>query len=752
MPIDDRTTNRSYKLPNAGNFLADDVQRLRDALTAIDADVFARYTKAETDQKLSELINGAPNALDTLNELAAAMGNDPNFAATITNALANKPGFADIWTRTQADARYVQGVTQTENVFTGTGSQTTFTLTQTPPTRESLLVTVDGVVQPTTAYNLSGSALILSEAPASGASIRVLMLGVAGPVQSASTLSFTQAGTGAVTQTVDSKLKYGAVSVKDFGAKGDNSTNDTDAFAAASAYLNSQGGGTLIIPPGTYIVGKQTFANGTGKGYSYQAASIISFSGCTKPVVVEGNGAVLKMANGLRIGSFNPTTGASYTPGSLPFTNYDYKADPGTVVAFTNCKSVSVRNLEIDGNIQNLTLGGQWGDTGRQCAAYGVYAYTNENFSAENVYVHHHGLDGVILGHTGLSETSAQYPQTLINVISEYNARQGLSWVGGTQLTAINCKFNHTGKSTFGSAPQAGVDIEAESSVCRNGMFINCEMQNNAGVGMVADVGDIADVAFHRCKFIGQSNYAIWPYKPRLSFVDCLIVGAYVNPFSSANKPEDATKFQRCLFTDESKYAATLYNIGALNTLLSGSSSQGNVVYDSCSFVATRSKAGRFDGAILRNATIEIQAGTSYCVNQDWHAIFWGSTLENVVIKENITTNIPADSFYIDLSTPATSRGMNQLISANGKLKWFNWSWGHTGLLYNSFHNFQGFRLGNGMNGWDSLITWGTAAPTSGTWANGDRVVNVTPAVGQPKGWICTVGGTPGTWVSEGNL
>jgi hypothetical protein len=232
MPIDDRTTNRNYQLPNAGNFLADDVARLRAALTAIDADVFARYTKTETDQKLADLINGAPGALDTLNELAAAMGNDPNFATTITNALAGKPGFADVWTRTQADARYVQGISQTENVFTGTGSQTTFALTQTPPTRESLLVTVDGVVQPTTAYNLSGSALILSEAPASGASIRVLMLGIAGPVQSASTLSFTQAGIGAVTQTVDSKLKD-VISVKDFGAKGDGTTDDLAAFNAA---------------------------------------------------------------------------------------------------------------------------------------------------------------------------------------------------------------------------------------------------------------------------------------------------------------------------------------------------------------------------------------------------------------------------------------------------------------------------------------------------------------------------------------
>lgn len=52
------------------------------------------YTKAQADAAISkavnDLINGAPDALDTLNELAAAMGDDPNFATTVTNALAGK--------------------------------------------------------------------------------------------------------------------------------------------------------------------------------------------------------------------------------------------------------------------------------------------------------------------------------------------------------------------------------------------------------------------------------------------------------------------------------------------------------------------------------------------------------------------------------------------------------------------------------------------------------------------------------------
>lgn len=50
----------------------------------------AVYLKEEVDQMFADLVGSASSALDTLNELAAALGNDPNFATTITNELANK--------------------------------------------------------------------------------------------------------------------------------------------------------------------------------------------------------------------------------------------------------------------------------------------------------------------------------------------------------------------------------------------------------------------------------------------------------------------------------------------------------------------------------------------------------------------------------------------------------------------------------------------------------------------------------------
>jgi hypothetical protein len=57
-----------------------------------DTSVIATKLYAETyaDQKVADLVASAPAALNTLNELSAALGNDANYAATITNALALK--------------------------------------------------------------------------------------------------------------------------------------------------------------------------------------------------------------------------------------------------------------------------------------------------------------------------------------------------------------------------------------------------------------------------------------------------------------------------------------------------------------------------------------------------------------------------------------------------------------------------------------------------------------------------------------
>jgi hypothetical protein len=48
------------------------------------------YTDSRVDARINTVIDSAPAALDTLNELAAALGDDPNFATTVTNSIATK--------------------------------------------------------------------------------------------------------------------------------------------------------------------------------------------------------------------------------------------------------------------------------------------------------------------------------------------------------------------------------------------------------------------------------------------------------------------------------------------------------------------------------------------------------------------------------------------------------------------------------------------------------------------------------------
>ncbi|MER1957935.1 MAG: hypothetical protein ABS942_11170 [Solibacillus sp.] len=54
------------------------------------ADKATTYTKSETDARIQAVVDVAPEALDTLNEIAAALNDDPNFAGTMTTELSKK--------------------------------------------------------------------------------------------------------------------------------------------------------------------------------------------------------------------------------------------------------------------------------------------------------------------------------------------------------------------------------------------------------------------------------------------------------------------------------------------------------------------------------------------------------------------------------------------------------------------------------------------------------------------------------------
>ena len=93
------------------------------------------YFTADAAAALEALIDSAPGVLDTLNELAAAVNDDPNFFSTVATNLSNH----------EADTTNIHGISNTADLVTVAGTQTLTNKTLTSPsiTNPTGIVKVD---------------------------------------------------------------------------------------------------------------------------------------------------------------------------------------------------------------------------------------------------------------------------------------------------------------------------------------------------------------------------------------------------------------------------------------------------------------------------------------------------------------------------------------------------------------------------------------------------------------------------------
>lgn len=80
------------------------------------------YADTAAATAVTDLVAAAPETLDTLNELAAALGDDPNFATTVTNQIAAKADASDL-TAHESSTTSVHGIADTAALETQTGAQ-----------------------------------------------------------------------------------------------------------------------------------------------------------------------------------------------------------------------------------------------------------------------------------------------------------------------------------------------------------------------------------------------------------------------------------------------------------------------------------------------------------------------------------------------------------------------------------------------------------------------------------------------------
>ncbi|MFZ9263871.1 MAG: glycosyl hydrolase family 28-related protein [Polynucleobacter sp.] len=168
---------------------------------------------------------------------------------------------------------------------TGNGSTTAFTVSSAPGDKGNIQIYLDGVYQNKNTFSISGTTVTFTEAPPVGSAIEFVVGYSLGSTSGADAVTYTPAGVGAQTTTVQAKLRE-TVSVKDFGAVGDGVTDDTAAMQAAIDYCHTNFR-TLYLPAGTYkltstITKASSFygVNITGEGANN---TILDFSSIATP-------------------------------------------------------------------------------------------------------------------------------------------------------------------------------------------------------------------------------------------------------------------------------------------------------------------------------------------------------------------------------------------------------------------------------------------------------------------------------------
>jgi len=211
------------------------------------------------------------------------------------------------------------------------------------------------LLQPRTAANRS---LVLPE-PSSGASDKILGINTTGTAYelktantsaTTSTISYTQPLTGGTARTLLSRLSD-FVSVKDFGATGNGSTDDTAAIQAAIDAISSSGG-TAFFPSGDYAVASSLTLKSYVRLVGVGRGSRLLWTGGASTMITTNSAGVLIQAgmSDLAIDTVGASKGIElYGPYNCAFTNIALDGLSSTSVAL-DIRATSTGGTNPEGN------------------------------------------------------------------------------------------------------------------------------------------------------------------------------------------------------------------------------------------------------------------------------------------------------------------------------------------------------------------------------------------------------------------
>lgn len=542
--------------------------------------------------------------------------------------------------------------------------------------------------------------------------------------------------------------------IKDFGAKGDGLTNDSQAFRDASAAIEANGGGRLIIPYGTYIIGEQKYVNGQWKsaGYSRDLQNFYIHNSSVDTVIIESHGAKIKWASGLRWGYFNLATGAALNQSAggnamhigMAFWLHGIK------------RFAMIGELEIDGNKSNQIIGGVGNSDGIQTWSEGVHAQYINNIYVENLYTHHHLLDGIYTSGNNIVDVpeanGLQSQTTLINVVAEYNGRQGWSCGGGSLINAIGGSFSYQSADiNTGSTPRSGIDVEAENTTINNFTIIGAKMVSNRGSGLVADAGYTKTITIEKCHIMDNGDASVWCTKSNLTIRDSYLQGELLTGVDSTNLLTKPHLVENCIITDSQVGCEYGFKTGSFPI---SANAQG-VTFNRCTFIMTGSVAlGITSNSSISNCRAVY---TSTYMNFSADVASLGGNVDGLEIYDNRT-----DTTVKNVSLNASYKMNNVSVLGNGNLN-FYWNGDYTPYLrgkqlpknWSEVDARLGLFLTNSLTVSDlkNVATWHIAdSPRVGmTYGKGSRLITASVSSTSDIEKVCIVAGEYNTtaWVAN---
>lgn len=224
------------------------------------------------------------------------------------------------------------------------------------------------------------------------------------------------------------------LNVKDYGAKGDSTTDDTAAIQAALDAASTRGISAVLFPTGTYKVSATTADNNFFAALTVHSGQRLLFDAATFQLTANG---------------------------------YDFYA----VLNIHNVNNVTVEGgLTIIGDRESHTA--TTGESG-----HGIRIVNSHNVHVSDVDIRYTWGDGVCVGGNG---TMAEISQnvTLERIRTYKCSRNGLSIIEADGVVVRDCDFTYTDRT----APQYGIDVEPNLGTATNITIENVRMLNN-GIG-----------------------------------------------------------------------------------------------------------------------------------------------------------------------------------------------------------------------------------------------------------------------------